>query len=89
MIAFVEMAVTPCKNAGIPVPNDLENYDKKLFNRFFVYCAVQLGASMPRPNSHFTNAELIASLDDNEVETITYQQLLDRGLEIGHSSIYS
>lgn len=83
MIAFARMLVPAAEEAGIKVPEDPENFDESVYPYWNVFLTVQLGAPMPNWSAHWNNAKLIASLSDEEIRTITYQQLLDKGLEIG------
>lgn len=77
------MIANAAKKAGIRVPDDLENYDKKQYPHWNVFCAMQLGAPMPYPNVAFDNAKVVAALSIEEIETITAKQLLDRGFTVG------
>ena len=83
MIAFAGMLVAAAEKAGIDVPPNPDDYDREEFMHFFVFATVQLGAPLPWPTAHWDNAELVASLSDEEVRQITYQELLDRGFAVG------
>lgn len=83
MLAFAEMLKRPAEKAGIAVPPDLENYDKSEFPHWHVYRSVQLGASMPHSTAAWDNAEVIAGIPADELKTMTYQQLLDKGFAVG------
>ncbi len=84
MIAFPGMLVAAAEKVGIPVPKEPKNYEKErsAFPQFYLFCKVQLGASMPRPTSHWDNAQIFADLLPEEYETITMEQLLARGLQM-------
>lgn len=84
MIAFPSMLVKPAKAAGMETPLDPGTWEdeKDNFPHFFVFCAVQLGARMPSPNSHWHNAEVIAQISDEEILTVTLEDLIARGLSI-------
>lgn len=89
MIAFPEMLVEPAEQAGMKVPphagkHDLDNYDPEEYPHFHVYLTAQLGASMPSWSSHWDNAVMIAAIPADKIKTITYEQLLDMGLQVGY-----
>ena len=92
MIAYASMLVAPAEEAGIAVPEEMTNKhgeDIDLFKdshkRFWIFCAMQLGAPMPFPSAHWENAKVIAALKDDELETITPAQLRNRGFAIGYT----
>jgi hypothetical protein len=85
MIAFPEMLIEAAEKAGMKVPPNPEDFDRTDFMHFFVFAAVQVGAPMPYPDAHWHNAELIAQIPDSEIELVTYQELLDRGLAFGET----
>ena len=83
MIAHPTLLVGPCNEAGIKVPEnpaDLDGYDPDEYPHWDVFLGVQLGRPMPEPTSHWKNAKLIAELNDDEIRTITVNDLLKRGL---------
>lgn len=88
MFAFPEMLIAPAKNAGINVPDDVNDYDMDKYPHWHVYSLVQLGAPMPWPGAAFDNASLIASLSEEKIKSVTYDDLIDKGLAIGHSYNY-
>ena len=85
MIAFPSMLVSPAKKAGMKVPDDLENYDKDKYAHFHIFEMCQIGAPMPYPSVAWDNAKVVASLSDEETDTITYKQLLEKGFQVGYS----
>ena len=85
MIAFPGILAAAAEQAGMKVPPDAENFKPADYPHFHVFCTVQLGAPMPRPDAHWENAKLIASLGPRKIKTVTYQQLLDMGLLVGNS----
>ena len=88
MIAFAGMLIGPAKEAGMKIPIDADNFNPKKYPHFDIFCKVQLGAPMPWATAHWENARLIASLSDKEIKTITYPQLMEKGLAIGNSRYY-
>lgn len=77
------MIAGAAREAGIKVPEDPGNYNRDQYPHWFIFCTMQLGASMPYPGVHFDNAKVIAEISDDELETITAQQLFDRGFYVG------
>lgn len=82
MIAFPEMLVAFAEDAGIIVPENIDDYSKENFPHWHVYVTLQLGARMPNPWSHGENAKLIASIPDDEIRSIRFEKLLSMGFEI-------
>lgn len=86
MLAFPGMLAGPAKQAGIsvpdPIPDDIQEF-KETHRRFFLFCVVQLGQSLPHPTAHWNNAEVMASIPEDKLETITVGELLEAGLQIG------
>lgn len=81
MIAFPEMLVGPAKEAGMKVPDDLENYKNEDFKHWTVFCNVQLGKSMSSPTEHWDHAKIIAKIPESKIGTITYKDLRKKGIE--------
>ena len=80
MICIAIGLVNPAKDAGIKVPDDLDNYNHDEYVHWTVFCNVQLGRRMPSPNSHWRNAEIIAAIPDDKIQLITMSELIDLGL---------
>lgn len=85
MLAFPEMIVEAAYEAGIEVPNNFHDYDKDKYPHWFVFCQMQLGQPMPNPNSHWENAKVIAAIPDDQIKTVTPEQLCELGLQTGAS----
>jgi hypothetical protein len=83
MIAIPAMLAGCLSKYGGKVPSDPENFDPVEYPHYDVYLKVQLGASLPYASAHWDNAKLIAELSDEEIHTVTYEQLLDKGLAVG------
>lgn len=86
MIAMPSQLESPAKNAGIPVPPDLEDFVVEEFMRWNIFCHMQLGQSMPSPGIHWENAKIISQIPEDKLMTITPQEILDMGFAIGMSS---
>lgn len=88
MLAFPGMLVGPAEKAGIPVPEDPDQYLelREEYPRFFAYCVMQLGQPLPHPAAHWENAEVIAEIPEERLETITPGELIEEfGFQIGYS----
>lgn len=81
MIAFPSMLEQAATDAGIPVPpnSDTDDYDLEAFPRFYLFCVAQLGRPMVSPGAHWENAKVIAALPEDQIKSITYEQLLEKG----------
>ncbi len=88
MIAFPSMLVGCAKEAGIDVPDDIENYDPESYMKWHIYNIVQLGQSLPYPSAHWHNAKVIAELSEQELKSVTFDDLIEKGLSVGNSSMY-
>lgn len=82
MIAFPFMLVGPAQQAGILTPPDPENYEPNEFKHWHLFRMVQLGQSMPSPDSHWENAKIIAALPEDDVTTITWEVLKIKGIQV-------
>lgn len=82
MFAFPSMLVAAAKQVGISVPSDPDQPElyRTTHPHFFVFCQVQLGRRM-RPGEQFDNAQVIASLSDEEIKRVTLLELIGAGLE--------
>jgi hypothetical protein len=84
MIAFPGMLLSPAEKAGMKIPDNVEDFDRNEFPHFFVFCVMQLGASMPSPTSHWHNATVIATVPNDKIMLVTPEQLVAQGLEVGY-----
>lgn len=80
MMAFPGMIVSAAEKAGMPVPPNPDDFDPNDFPHFQVFCYAQLGRGM-KPGEHWSNAEVIAGIPDDEIRSVTFADLIDRGLE--------
>ena len=81
MIGFEEMLVEPAVQAGIKIPDDPYKYDPEEFPHWTVFCNWQLGRSLPSPDSHFRNAQIIAAVPDDRIKLIYTSEMIDLGAE--------
>lgn len=82
MLAFPSMLIGPATEAGMKTPifGDNDDYDPNEFPHFHVFCAVQLGRRMADMGEHWKNAEVIAAISDEDIKSLTLEDLLSRGL---------
>ena len=85
MFALPTTLVSASQKAGIETPTDPLEYDESKYVKFHLFCCAQLGAPMPYPGVHFENAEVIAKLNEETLETITMSELEEAGFRVGYS----
>lgn len=85
MIALPRMLVKAATEAGIEVPEDLDNYDPHQYPYWRVYSFMQLGASMPYAGCHWDNAKIVAGIPRDKIEQVTAKNLYDAGFAAGMS----
>lgn len=78
------MIAEAAKIAGMKVPEDPEQWEemKDEYPHFFVYCAVQLGGSLPYWGVHFDNAKVIAEIPEEQIMKVTFADLVAKGLQV-------
>jgi hypothetical protein len=86
MIAFPGMLVSSAKDASMSVPPDVDDWDnrKEQFPHFWAFCMMQLGAPMPYPGVAFDNAKVIADIPLEALMTLSVNQIVERGFNIGY-----
>lgn len=85
MMAFSRMLTSAAERVGIKVPPNPDDYNPNDYIRWHIFCICQLGQSMPYPGVHWDNAQVIADIPEDELKTITAQEILDRGFRTGFS----
>ena len=85
MLAFPEMIAPAAEEAGIKVPEDLENFDPKEYPHWLVFSKVQLGAPMPHASAHWENAKVVAKVPEDKIKLVTLKELEELGLAVGFS----
>lgn len=91
MIAFPGMLLGPAHEAGIKTPpdnvvDDDNKFDPQEYPHWMVFCNLQLGSSMPTPTAHWENAKVIAAIPEDKIRTMTYQDIMELGFQIGNST---
>ena len=81
MIAFPSMLVSAAEQAGMKVPDNPDDFNREDYKHFFVFCNAQLCRPMS-PGEHWDNAKVIAEIPEEEITTVTLEDLIDRGLTI-------
>ena len=79
MIAIPEMLVEPANQAGIKVPEDIDNYNPDEFPHWHVFLNVQIGISCPYPGCHWDNAEVSAKIEEYKIRNIRVSELIALG----------
>jgi hypothetical protein len=79
MIAYASMLVSAAEKAGMKVPVDSDNFVPEEFPHFHVFCLMQLGAAVPYHGCHWDNAKVIAEIPDEEIKSVTMQDILLKG----------
>lgn len=88
MIAFHHMLVPAAQEAGIVCPPDPDNFVADEFPHFNFFCCAQLGQPMPSAGCHWENAKVVAGIaTEAELKSLTMEQLIERGFQIGSSSL--
>ena len=87
MLAFPELLVEPAKKAGMSVPENANDFNlyKNKHTHFWIFCQLQLGAPMPSPSVHFDNAQVIADIELEKLKTMSYDDFINAGFQIGYS----
>lgn len=82
MLAFPGMLMSAATQAGMKTPDLSENddYDPMDYPHFHVFCLVQLGRPMLDMGEHWKNAEVIAEIPDEDIKSMTLDDLIGRGL---------
>lgn len=80
MLAFPGMLVSAAKDAGMEVPPNPDKYSSTKFPHFAVFCSVQLGRAMTSWTEHWENAKVVAKVPTEEIQKVTLQGLIDKGL---------
>jgi len=79
MMAFPGMLVGAAEKAGMKVPPDPDNFLAEEYLHFQVFCILQLWRPI-KWGEHWENAEIIASIPEEELKTMTLEDFLDKGL---------
>ena len=79
MLAFPTMITQAAADAGIAVPADPDHFETEEFPRFYLFCCAQLGRPMQDPGAHWANAKVIAAIPEDEIKTVTFEALIEKG----------
>ena len=75
MICCPTLLRIPAIAAGIKTPKRVKGYDRDAFPHFTVYVAFQKGRPIRGSRSHFTNAEVIAKIPDDQICNISLEEI--------------
>lgn len=82
MLAFPSMLLSPAEEAGMKIPLDFDDDIKSIKEthvHFYIFCLLQLGKKMHSPTEHWDNAKIIAPIPEDELKTLSINDLIDRG----------
>lgn len=82
MLAFPSMLESAAKEAGIPIPEDCDNYLPRTYPQFHLFCCGQLSRRMSSPGEHWENAKIIAKIKPEDCETMTWEGLRSLGFQM-------
>lgn len=83
MMIFPSMLLRAAKQAGMKIPeleDDDETFNADEFPHFHVFCNVQLARPI-KLGEHWNNAKIIAAIPEDQVHTITLEDLIGLGLQ--------
>lgn len=80
MLIFPDQIANAATQAGMKVPPDPEAFNPNEFPHFHVYCNVQLCRKITWGN-HWRNAEIIAAIPEQQLRTLTLEQLERLGFD--------
>lgn len=75
------------KEAGIDVPENINDFDLDQHIPFVIFMTVQRGEEMPYESAALENAKMIAAIPAEEITTVTIEGLIDRGFKFGPPTI--
>lgn len=85
MLAFESLIAQAATDAGMKTPpGELldEEWSAEEYPHFRVFCNIQLGREMSRPNQHWDNAKVIAKIPDDRIKEMTLADLEAAGVEL-------
>lgn len=88
VISKPEALAKIAKEAGIKVPEDINDFELTAdYIHFVIFMTVQKGEEMPYPSAALENAKMIAAIPDEEITTVSIENLIDRGFKFGPPTI--
>jgi len=81
MITHPELLVPHAEAALIEVPEDLTDYDPFEYPWWDIYLKTQLWSPVPDWDAPAHNAHIISRIPEEEIRTIKFKQLLERGYQ--------
>lgn len=84
VFCFPEMFKVHIKDSNLKLPKDFEKYNREEYPHFYIF--IELHCARPiNINTLKDNANIIASISDEEIKKVTIEQLLKMGLWIENS----
>lgn len=87
MITDSKQLADIAKEAGIKVPEDINDFELHDHLHFVIFMTTQRGEAMPYPTAALENAKLIGSLDDETIKIVSIEDLIDLGFKFGAPTI--
>lgn len=78
----LESIVDAAREAGMPVPDDLFDYDFDAFPYFNLFQGVQVNREGIKSDSDWHNAKVIMGLSLDEIKRVTWALLKEKGFKI-------
>lgn len=75
------MLISAAEHAGMktPILDKNDQFNREEFPHFAVFCNAQLCRPMHSLNEHWENAKVIAEISDNEIRSVSIENLIGRG----------
>lgn len=87
VITDAEQLASIAKQAGITVPENINDFDLDQHIPFVIFMTAQRGEEMPYESAALENAKMIAGIPEEEITTVTIEGLIDRGFKFGPPTI--
>ncbi len=81
MIAVRALLAGPAREAGIKLPDDLDEFDLEEYPHWAAYCVMQLGRRIPSMTEHWSNAKIVAAIPDDKIKLITRHEIEELGFQ--------
>jgi hypothetical protein len=85
MFCFAEMLLPHIKDSKISLPEDLNVYSRRRYPHWHIFKATHLGVAID-PSTLAGNADIVAKLTDEEVKTVTIEDLIAKGMHVSNST---
>lgn len=82
MFIYEGMFESHIKDSKLKMPENFDEYNPEEYPHFHVFMIVHLGRPI-NVESLEDNANIIAEISDEDIKTVTLEDLLSRGLDVG------